>query len=138
MTGALIILAVTLLTGLILYLTRGKSPVATADSTPDMPDGTATPDKKEEEEEVCCGRHAVCEKGLLKPEELYYDDEELDRFSGREPGDYTPEEIDEFRDILYSLRPDEVYPWGVALTQRNVPLPEPLRDEWIMLCDQPA
>ena len=80
----------------------------------------------------------MCEKGLLKPEELYYDDEELDRFSGREPGAYTPEEIEEFREILYSLAPGEVYSWGVALTQRNVPLPEPLRDEWIMLCDQPA
>lgn len=135
MTGALIILAVTILTGLILYLTRVKSPATTPDSTPA---DIATSDTGEEEEEVCCGRHAVCEKGLLKPEELYYDDEELDRFSGREPGAYTPDEIEEFREILYSLAPGEVYSWGVALTQRNVPLPEPLRDEWIMLCDQPA
>ena len=34
MTGALIILAVTILTGLILYLTRGKSSATTPDSTP--------------------------------------------------------------------------------------------------------
>lgn len=124
MTGALIILGVTLLTGLILYLSRGKE------------EATATQDGKADtqEPEVCCGRHAVCEKGLLKPEELYYNDEELDRYTGREPESYTDEEIEEFREVLYTLKPEEVYQWGMALTQRNIPLPAALRDEWIMLC----
>lgn len=128
MTGAFIILGITLLTGLILYLTRGKQDTETADPA------AGTPAPQEEETEVCCGRHAVCEKGLLTAEELYYNDEELDRYKGREPGDYTTEEIEEFREVLYTLRHEEVYQWGVALTQRDIPLPDALRDEWLMLC----
>lgn len=127
MTGALIILGVTILTGLVLYFTRGKEEEKTTPATHDEEAATQEP-------EVCCGRHAVCEKGLLKPEELYYNDEELDRYIGREPEDYTPEEIEEFREVLYTLKPEEVYQWGMALTQRDIPLPVALRDEWIMLC----
>lgn len=130
MTGAFIILGITLLTGLILYLTRGKQDTETTDTAT----GTPAPQEEEEETEVCCGRHAVCEKGLLTAEELYYNDEELDRYKGREPGSYTSEEIEEFREVLYTLRPEEVYQWGVALTQRDIPLPDALRDEWLMLC----
>lgn len=130
MTGALIILAVTILTGAILYLTRDKGgaaaqPQATQDAS----------NQTEESSEVCCGRHAVCEKSLPAIEELYYDDEELDRYAGREPEAYTTEEIEDFREVLYTLRPDDVYRWGISLTQRNVPLPIQLRDEWIMLCE---
>ena len=44
MTGALIILAVTILTGLILYLTRGKSAATTPDNTPA---DTTTPENGE-------------------------------------------------------------------------------------------
>lgn len=129
MTGALIILTVTVITGLILYLTRGRS----EDAGNAQPDNTTAEDKPEDAE-VCCGRHAVCEKGLLRPDELYYNDEELDRFAGREPDSYTPDEINEFREVLYTLRDTEVYAWGSALTQRDVALPLDLRDEWVMLC----
>jgi len=127
MTGALVILSVTVAVGIILYLTRDKTaPQPTDDHIDDTSRANDSP-------EVCCGRHAVCEKGLLTAEELYYNDEELDRYIGREPESYTPDEVEEFRDVLYTLRPDEVYPWGMALTQRNIPLPLPLRDEWIIL-----
>lgn len=161
MTGALIILAVTVAVGIILYLTRGRNDdgqaqasgsatgsqssagrQADADGKSDTgnfaaADGQADPNRQavaEDEAEVCCGRHAVCEKGLLKAEELYYNDEELDRFAGKAPQDYATEEIEEFREVLYTLRPAEVYQWGVALTQRNIALPLDLRDEWVMLC----
>ncbi len=130
MTGAFIILGITLLTGVILYITRDmshyKHNILIEFKEDDM-------FEEEDEEEVCCGRHAVCEKGLLTSEELYYNDEELDSYKGREPGSYTPEEIEEFREVLYTLRPEEVYQWGVALTQRDIPLPDALRDEWLML-----
>lgn len=149
MTGALIILAVTVAVGIILYLTRGsKDDVAAKASDPAAgretdADGKAVTGNlaasdgqaaSEDEAEVCCGRHAVCEKGLLKAEELYYNDDELDRFAGKAPQDYATEEIEEFREVLYTLRPSEVYQWGVALTQRNIALPLDLRDEWVMLC----
>lgn len=124
MTGALIILAVTVVTGLILYLTH----------RPDKDGETAAEPPVAEEE--CCGLHAVCEKGLSadgKP--VYYDDEELDRFAGRQPDGYSEDEEEEFREVLYTLLPDDIYPWGVSLTQRNVALPTSLRDEWLMMVD---
>lgn len=133
MTGALIILAVTVVTGVVLYITRDKSAAATGQ--PDEIPATPAAQDSEPDGEVCCGRHAVCEKGLLTREELYFNDEELDRYAGREPGSYTESEIEEFREVLYTLAPAEVYPWGVALTQRDIPLPLPLRDEWIMMTE---
>lgn len=88
---------------------------------------------------MCCGLHAVCEKGLSpdgKP--VYYDDEELDRFAGQEPDSYSSEEEEEFREVLYTLLPADVYPWGVSLTQRNIALPSALRDEWVMMAGDSA
>lgn len=130
MTGALIILAFTVVVGAVLRLThrpdpepRGEAPAAPA------PDGG----------EECCGRHAVCEKTAAAfTADDHYDDEELDRFAGREPADYTDVETEEFRQVLYTLLPSDVHPWGVSLTRRGIALPVDLRDEWIMLCDDAA
>lgn len=123
MTGALIILAVTVIAGLILYLTRDRSEAGIPVETSREDDGV----------EECCGRHVVCEKGMLPDEELYYNDEELDRFTGRDPDRYDDNEIEEFREVLYTLRPGEVYSWGRALTRRDIALPTSLRDEWLLL-----
>lgn len=127
MTGALIILAVTVLTGLILYLTHRPDGDGGASPAPPDPSGEA-------DGEVCCGQHVVCEKGLSPAAgPVYFDDEELDRFAGRLPDSYTEEEIEAFREVLYTLLPSDIYPWGVALTGRDIALPSSLRDEWLML-----
>lgn len=127
MTGALIIFAVTVLTGLILYLTH--RPDGDGGASPAPPDASGGTDG-----EVCCGQHVVCEKGLSPSAgPVYFDDEELDRFAGRLPDSYTEEEIEEFREVLYTLLPSDIYPWGVALTGRDIALPSSLRDEWLML-----
>lgn len=63
----------------------------------------------------------------------YYDDEELDRFSGREAEDYTSDEIDEFRDIMLSLLPADVEGWGISLEKRGISLPSALADEYLLL-----
>ena len=84
----------------------------------------------------CCGLHAVCERGLERapvPAEAYYEDEELDRFRGRAPEDYSEEEVEEFRDVLYTMRPDEVGSWLAALQLREIELPVVLRDEACMM-----
>ncbi|HBN62796.1 MAG: phospholipase [Muribaculaceae bacterium] len=127
MTGTLIILAVTLVTGLILYLTH----------RPDKDDGSSEGiNESSAGPEECCGLHAVCEKGLSADgTPVYYDDEELDRFAGRQPDEYSDEEEEEFREVLYTLLPADIYPWGVSLTQRNVALPSSLRDEWLLMVD---
>ena len=81
----------------------------------------------------CCGQHEVCEKDLWVAEQdiEYYEDEELDRFRGR--AGYSEEEVEEFREVLYTMRPDEVAGWLKSLEQRQVPLPEELKDEALLL-----
>ena len=51
----------------------------------------------------CCGLHEVCEKDSLRVlEDIdYYEDEEHDRFRGRTA--YSEEEVEEFREVLYTM-----------------------------------
>lgn len=87
----------------------------------------------------CCGLHLVCEKDSLSPmsdEIVYYDDEELDRFIGRDPNSYSAEETEEFRDVLMTLRPDDVAGWARSVTQRRLELPPDVRDELLMLVNE--
>lgn len=92
-----------------------------------------------EEGEQCCGLHLVCEKDSLSPmsaDIIYYDDEELDRFIGRTAGSYTAEEEEEFRDVLMTLRPEDVSGWARSVTQRRLELPPDVRDELLMLVNE--
>ena len=63
----------------------------------------------------------------------YYDDEELDRFKGRTSDSYTEEEIEEFRDILYSTQEVEVAGWCRSLQLRGIELPDELKDELFLI-----
>ena len=85
----------------------------------------------------CCGMHEVCEKESLlaavSKEVEYYEDEELDRFRGRDGADYSSDEIEEFRYVLETMREDEVAGWCRSLQLRGVALPEALKDEVIMI-----
>ena len=85
----------------------------------------------------CCGQHEVCEKDSLlaaiSKDVEYYNDEELDRFRGREGDEYTPEEADEFRDVLYTMRSDEVAGWVRSLQLRMVNLPDEVKDEVFLI-----
>lgn len=86
----------------------------------------------------CCGLHEVCEKeSLLALEDVeYYEDEELDRFRGRTT--YSDEEIEEFREVLYTMRTDEVAGWLHSLELRRVNLPDELKDEVLLLVGELA
>ena len=85
----------------------------------------------------CCGAHEVCEKdsllAALSKQIEYYNDEELDRIRGREGDEYTPEEADEFRDVLYTMRSDEVAGWVRSLQLRMVNLPDEVKDEVFLI-----
>jgi hypothetical protein len=85
----------------------------------------------------CCGQHEVCEKESLlaavSKEIEYYEDEELDRFRGRTGDAYLPDEIEEFREVLYTMREDEVAGWVRSLQLREVELPDALKDEVCMI-----
>lgn len=85
----------------------------------------------------CCGQHQICEKESLlaavSKQIEYYDDEELDRFRGRPSDQYEEEEIEEFRDILYSMKDDDVAGWSRSLQLRGVELPDELKDELFLI-----
>lgn len=92
-----------------------------------------TPDSEQE----CCGQHAMCERDSLlaamSKEIEYYDDEELDRFRGKSPADYSPEEEEEFRDVLLTLLPDDVAGWSRSIQLRGIELPDSVRDELLLI-----
>ena len=41
----------------------------------------------------------------------YYDDEELDTYKGRAADDYSEEEVEQFAEVLYTMKPEEVAGW---------------------------
>ncbi len=61
----------------------------------------------------------------------YYDDEELDTFKGRQSDDYTDEEVEQFSEVLYTMKPEEVASWNRSLILRGINLPNQLKDEVI-------
>ena len=63
----------------------------------------------------------------------YFDDEELDVFSGRTSDSYTDDEADQFSDVLYTMRQDEVAAWCRSLHLRGIELPDQIKDEVYML-----
>lgn len=85
----------------------------------------------------CCGQHQICEKESLlaavSKQIEYYDDEELDRFKGRPSDGYSEEEIEEFRDILYSMQEVDVAGWSRSLQLRGIELPDELKDELYLI-----
>jgi hypothetical protein len=85
----------------------------------------------------CCGQHEVCEKESLlaavsKGVE-YYNDEELDRYRGRPSDQYTEEEVEEFREVLYTCKEEEVAGWSRSLQLRGIELPDELKDELFLI-----
>ena len=85
----------------------------------------------------CCGQHEICEKESLlaavSKNIEYYNDEELDRFRGKDSSEYSEAETDEFREILYTMKDEEVAGWVRSLQLRNVPLPDSIKDEVFLI-----
>ena len=152
MKGAIVILLALVVIGVVLYIVdiffyRRKGEAACSDDKVDnnaFPDpekmtGDERSDTSASDGEVCCGMHMVCEKTNLSPisgEVVYYDDEELDRFRGREADGYTPEEIEEFRDVLMTLLPQDVAGWSRSVPVRGISLPADVRDELILIVSE--
>ena len=89
--------------------------------------------------EGCCGQHEVCEKESLlaavSQDIVYYDDEELDVFKGRPSDSYTDEEVEQFSEVLYTMRHEEIADWCRSLTLRGISLPDQIKDETFMLME---
>lgn len=63
----------------------------------------------------------------------YFDDEELDSFIGRPADSYTDDETEQFADVLYTMRQDEVAAWCRSLNLRGIQLPNLIKDEVVMI-----
>ena len=85
----------------------------------------------------CCGQHEVCEKESLlaavSKKIEYYDDEELDKYIGAAPDEYTPEQEDEFRDVFYTMQSEDVAGWVRSLQLRGIALPDNIKDEVFLI-----
>ena len=135
MTGAIIILLVTVSVGFLLYIYdlkyRRKNPY-------EAEEGGNKAAPEDGHGEICCGRHLVCDKNLTPAVDekiVYYDDEELDRFAGKDADGYSPEEIDEVREVMMTLLSDDVPGWVRSIRLRGINLPSPLRDELFILLE---
>lgn len=77
----------------------------------------------------------VCMMEAATREIEYYDDEELDRFRGRQSNQYTDEEAKEFANILYTMQPQEAKGWNRSLILREINVPNQIKDELITMIE---
>ena len=88
-----------------------------------------------------CGIRSICPSEQIlvsqcKREVIYYDDEELDGFAGREADDYTPEEEEQWRDVLYTLQPSDLLGWGQSIKHRGLVMPASIQAEFLQLAGE--
>ena len=89
---------------------------------------------------TCQGDNDKCEmecrlEAAVKEVE-YYDDEELDAYKGRRSDSYSDSEAEQFGEVLYTMRPEEVAAWSRSLTLRGINVPDQLKDELFMLLEK--
>lgn len=130
MIVALYIFLALVAVGGILYILHRRE----QDESPVSGDTVTAPAEPQEE---CCGMHITCERDSLLTAMAsgieYYDDEELDRFRGRTPDGYTPDETEEFRSVLLTLLPHDIAGWARSIQLRGIELPADVRDELLMI-----
>lgn len=142
MMPVLILLAILAVTGVIAYLLERRQ--RRAGETPVNEDGE---ENKENKPASNCNTEDCAIGSICPSQEIlrnhsdrieYYDDEELDRFAGRGAADYSDDETEQWRDILYTLKPDDRMGWAHSLQQRGITMPAVIRDEFIMLAQSTA
>lgn len=109
-----------------------------ADETEENPD--SSPSRQGCADEAC-GLRSICPSeqilaGACKQQPTYYEDEELDAFTGRGEHDYTPEEEELWRDILYTLQPGDLLGWGQSVKHRGLVMPAAVREEFLQLAGE--
>lgn len=121
--ASLILIAATLLLGIVLYIghRREKIKIRNGETKADAPEQPEIPAE-------CCGAHEICERDSLlaavSKKIEYYDDEELDEWKGTPADRYDDRQTETFREILYSMRSDEVAGWVRSLQLRGIELPD--------------
>lgn len=91
---------------------------------------------------TCNGDNSKCEQECMMEAATrdieYFDDEELDAYKGRSSEDYTDEEAEQFREVMYTMRQSEVKDWNRSLILRGVSVPDQIKDELVMLLNEPC
>ncbi len=130
MIVALYILLALVATGAVLYFLHRRDLKRMTPEQREQADRTVEP-------EECCGMHVTCERDSLlasvSPEIEYYDDEELDRYRGTAPDEYSDEAIEEFRNVLLTLLPTDIAGWARSIQLRGIELPTPVREELLLI-----
>ena len=82
---------------------------------------------------TCNGENSKCEQECMLEASVkdigYYNDEELDAFAGRPADAYSEREVEQFSEVLYTMKPEEVKGWTRSLTLRGINIPNQLKDE---------
>lgn len=136
MMGLLYIVLAIIALGVACYLYERKRPKQQPTAEPEKEQSHASTDGG-----ACCGLHLVCERDALlldpRSETLYYDDEELDAYAGRAADAYTPDEIQAFEEVFFTLLPEDVQGWLISLQRRGIQLPEALEPAvWLVVREQ--
>lgn len=91
---------------------------------------------------TCNGENTKCEQECLMEAATkdieYFDDEELDAYKGRSADSYNEQEVEQFSEVLYTMRPEEVPDWNRSLILRGINLPNQLKDEVIAFLNEQA
>lgn len=90
--------------------------------------------------ENCCGMHITCEKDSLltavSKTIVYFDDEELDRYAGIAPDEYSMEAVEAFEEVLMTLREEEVPSWIRSLQMRRIDMPVSIKEEALLIVSE--
>ncbi|MCQ2290871.1 MAG: phospholipase [Muribaculaceae bacterium] len=136
MIPAMYIFALMVVVGIVLYIfdLRSRKPGEEPEPVV-MPENDGCTDD-------CCSTNEVCPSEMLLAgcdrEIVYFEDEELDAYKGRAADDYTPDEEEQFRDVLYTLKPTDLLTWEQSVKKRGIILPKAIREEFIMLYGERA
>lgn len=71
-------------------------------------------------------------EAATKPIE-YFDDEELNLYKGRNAADYSDDEAEEFREVIYTMQQQDVATWCRSVTLRGIEVPNQVKDELLLL-----
>lgn len=139
MKPAIILLAILVVGGAIVWLID-KLFYHKTDENLDETDQNATTDATPTQgcTDEACGIRSICPSeqilmGECKQQPVYYDDEELDAFTGRDAQGYTPEEEEQWRDVLYTLQPSDLLGWGQSIKHRGLVMPAAIQEEFLQL-----
>ena len=80
----------------------------------------------------CCGAHEICEfdSSVFDQDQIiYFDDEELDELRNVREEQLTEKQIEDLREVLYTLQTNDIGKWITSLASRRIHLPAILQQE---------